>query len=64
MKVQALVSATVVFCPRLTLEEGEWLLEINVSDNRYSYVPPDIKFKTPICHPNVHFQVHPASCRS
>lgn len=35
---------------------GEWLLEIIVPE-RYPYVPPDIKFKTPICHPNVHFEV-------
>jgi ubiquitin-protein ligase len=35
---------------------GEWLLEIIVPD-RYPYVPPEMKFRTPICHPNVHFKV-------
>ena len=36
---------------------GEWLLDISIPE-RYPYVPPDMKFTTPICHPNVHFKVH------
>jgi len=36
---------------------GEWLLDITIPE-RYPYVPPDMKFVTPICHPNVHFKVH------
>ena len=35
---------------------GEWLLDITIPE-RYPYVPPDMKFATPICHPNVHFTV-------
>jgi peroxin-4 len=35
-------------------EGGEWLLDITIPE-RYPYVPPDMKFATPICHPNVHF---------
>jgi len=41
---------------RLTGLGGEWLLDISIPD-RYPYVPPDMKFVTPICHPNVHFKV-------
>jgi ubiquitin-protein ligase len=36
---------------------GEWLLDITIPE-KYPYVPPDMKFTTPICHPNVHFKVH------
>jgi len=36
-------------------EGGEWLLNITIPE-RYPYMPPEIKFSTPICHPNVHFQ--------
>ena len=36
-------------------EGGEWLLEIVIPE-RYPFVPPDMKFITPICHPNVHFK--------
>jgi peroxin-4 len=35
---------------------GEWLLDITIPE-RYPYIPPDMKFITPICHPNVHFKV-------
>lgn len=34
---------------------GLWLLEISIPSN-YPNHPPKIHFKTPICHPNVHFQ--------
>jgi peroxin-4 len=34
---------------------GLWLLEISIPSN-YPNHPPKIQFKTPICHPNVHFQ--------
>ncbi|ETN43673.1 uncharacterized protein HMPREF1541_02832 [Cyphellophora europaea CBS 101466] len=34
---------------------GLWLLEISVPSN-YPNHPPKVHFKTPICHPNVHFQ--------
>lgn len=34
---------------------GLWLLEITIPSN-YPNHPPKIHFKTPICHPNVHFQ--------
>lgn len=33
---------------------GLWLLTINVPSN-YPLAPPKVIFKTPICHPNVHF---------
>lgn len=34
---------------------GLWLLSISVPNN-YPLAPPKVVFKTPICHPNVHFQ--------
>ncbi|RMZ89048.1 hypothetical protein DV736_g3720, partial [Chaetothyriales sp. CBS 134916] len=34
---------------------GLWLLSIAIP-TRYPNAPPKILFKTPICHPNVHFQ--------
>ncbi len=34
---------------------GLWLLSIQAPIN-YPLAPPKITFKTPICHPNVHFQ--------
>jgi peroxin-4 len=34
---------------------GLWLLEISIPSN-YPNQPPKVNFKTPICHPNVHFQ--------
>jgi peroxin-4 len=46
--------------PLLTTD-GEWLLDIQVPEN-YPYLPPTIRFITPICHPNVNFQV-PAPLR-
>ncbi|KAI9833505.1 MAG: hypothetical protein M1819_003664 [Sarea resinae] len=36
-------------------EGGLWKLAIRIPEN-YPLAPPDIKFVTPICHPNVHFQ--------
>ncbi|KAL9618717.1 MAG: hypothetical protein Q9160_006596 [Pyrenula sp. 1 TL-2023] len=33
---------------------GLWLLDITVGE-KYPLEPPKIMFKTPICHPNVHF---------
>jgi len=36
--------------------DGEWLLDISIPE-RYPYIPPEIRFITPICHPNVHFKV-------
>lgn len=41
---------------KLTSEGGEWLLDIMIPE-QYPYVPPDMRFITPICHPNVHFKV-------
>lgn len=35
---------------------GLWKLDIRVPEN-YPLAPPQIKFVTPICHPNVHFKV-------
>ena len=34
---------------------GLWLLSIEIPSN-YPLAPPKIRFNTPICHPNVHFQ--------
>lgn len=34
---------------------GLWLLSIEIPQN-YPLAPPKIRFVTPICHPNVHFQ--------
>ncbi|KAF2762733.1 UBC-like protein [Pseudovirgaria hyperparasitica] len=36
-------------------EGGRWLLGINIPSN-YPHTPPEITFKTPICHPNVNFK--------
>lgn len=36
-------------------ERGRWLLDIKVPDN-YPFHPPEVKFVTPICHPNVHLK--------
>lgn len=37
---------------------GRWKLDISIPD-RYPLHPPIIKFKTPVCHPNIHFKVNP-----
>lgn len=34
---------------------GLWLLDISIPPN-YPLSPPKVRFVTPICHPNVHFQ--------
>ncbi|KZF23666.1 putative ubiquitin-conjugating enzyme [Xylona heveae TC161] len=36
-------------------EGGLWKLDIRVPEN-YPLAPPEVKFVTPICHPNVHFK--------
>ena len=35
---------------------GLWKLSIQLPES-YPLAPPDIRFETPICHPNVHFKV-------
>lgn len=35
---------------------GRWKLDISIPDT-YPLHPPKIKFRTPICHPNIHFKV-------
>lgn len=37
---------------------GRWKLDISIPDT-YPLHPPIIKFKTPVCHPNIHFKVNP-----
>lgn len=37
---------------------GRWKLDISIPDT-YPLHPPTIKFKTRICHPNIHFKVNP-----
>ncbi|KAL6715658.1 hypothetical protein ACLMJK_006619 [Lecanora helva] len=41
--------------PGTAYEAGLWKLDITVPTS-YPMQPPTIKFVTPICHPNVHFQ--------
>ena len=44
---------------------GLWKLDIRIPDN-YPLAPPEVRFVTPICHPNVHFKVrlsHPILIR-
>ncbi|KAF2104432.1 ubiquitin-conjugating enzyme [Rhizodiscina lignyota] len=36
-------------------EGGCWKLDIRISPT-YPNAPPEVKFVTPICHPNVHFK--------
>ncbi|KAF1982436.1 UBC-like protein [Aulographum hederae CBS 113979] len=36
-------------------EDGCWRLDIHIPQT-YPIAPPEIKFVTPICHPNVHFK--------
>ncbi|KAF2396850.1 ubiquitin-conjugating enzyme [Trichodelitschia bisporula] len=36
-------------------EGGLWALSITIPPN-YPNAPPKVRFETPICHPNVHFQ--------
>jgi len=40
-------------------EGGRWKLDIRIPSN-YPLAPPEIKFITPICHPNVNFKVSPS----
>lgn len=44
--------------------DGCWKLDIRIPPN-YPLSPPEIRFATPICHPNVHFKVRPhhSPCR-
>lgn len=35
---------------------GLWKLDIRIPEN-YPLAPPEVRFVTPICHPNVHFKV-------
>ncbi|KAI9813436.1 MAG: hypothetical protein M1827_004111 [Pycnora praestabilis] len=37
-------------------EGGLWKLDIRIPQN-YPLAPPEIRFVTPICHPNVHFKL-------
>jgi len=41
---------------------GLWKLDIRIPDN-YPLAPPEIRFVTPICHPNVNFKVR-SPCHS
>lgn len=34
---------------------GLWLLSVKIPEN-YPNAPPNVRFITPICHPNVHFE--------
>ncbi|KAI9819698.1 MAG: hypothetical protein M1832_003932 [Thelocarpon impressellum] len=36
-------------------EGGQWKLSIRIPPS-YPMAPPEVRFQTPICHPNVHFQ--------
>ncbi|KAB2581102.1 Ubiquitin-conjugating enzyme E2 pex4 [Lasiodiplodia hormozganensis] len=36
-------------------ENGRWLLDIRIPST-YPLAAPEVKFVTPICHPNVHFK--------
>ncbi|KAK9433732.1 ubiquitin-conjugating enzyme/RWD-like protein [Lipomyces doorenjongii] len=36
-------------------EGGSWKIDIRIP-NTYPLHPPEIKFVTPICHPNIHFK--------
>ncbi|OMP83089.1 Ubiquitin-conjugating enzyme E2 pex4 [Diplodia seriata] len=40
--------------PRCRID-GRWLLDIRIPQT-YPLAPPEVKFVTPICHPNVHFK--------
>ncbi|KAI9868053.1 MAG: hypothetical protein M1813_006798 [Trichoglossum hirsutum] len=39
--------------PGTAYEGGLWKLDIRIPEN-YPLGPPDVRFVTPICHPNVH----------
>ncbi|KAF1832646.1 ubiquitin-conjugating enzyme E2 4 [Decorospora gaudefroyi] len=41
--------------PGTAYEDGLWLLNITIPPN-YPLAPPQIRFQTPICHPNVDFR--------
>ncbi|EOD45533.1 putative ubiquitin-conjugating enzyme protein [Neofusicoccum parvum] len=41
--------------PGTAYENGRWLLDIRIPPT-YPLAAPDVKFITPICHPNVHFK--------
>ena len=41
--------------PSSPYQGGLWLLNVTIPPT-YPITPPKIQFKTPICHPNVHFQ--------
>jgi peroxin-4 len=44
--------------PRDTPYEGcRWEIDIKISE-RYPQEPPEMRFKTPCCHPNVHLEVY------
>ncbi|KAI9784622.1 MAG: hypothetical protein M1839_001844 [Geoglossum umbratile] len=36
-------------------EGGLWKLDVKIPDN-YPLAPPDVRFVTPICHPNINFK--------
>lgn len=42
--------------PNTAYEGGLWKLSIEIPES-YPLAPPNIKFDTPICHPNVQFKV-------
>jgi peroxin-4 len=41
--------------PSTAYESGLWKLDIQIPPS-YPHAPPTIRFLTPICHPNIHFQ--------
>ena len=42
--------------PHTSYESGLWKLSIRIPES-YPLSPPNVKFETPICHPNVQFKV-------
>ena len=42
--------------PGSAYEAGQWKLSIQIPES-YPLTPPNIRFDTPICHPNVQFKV-------
>ena len=42
--------------PNTAYEHGLWKLSIRIPES-YPLSPPNLRFDTPICHPNVQFKV-------
>ena len=53
--------AVMLGVPGTAYEKGCWKLDVRVPES-YPLAPPEVRFVTPVCHPNVNFKVRDVQC--